>query len=263
MFNQQATGAGRLDERPFTALGEAGPQPMLRPIFRPTSRPAGLAFLLSLLVHGAAIGGLLTQGGVRPPPRPAVPLEVSWISPIAEPAPSLPPPAAPLPAPPPRHAPAKLKPKPSQAPKLVSVARNRSIPDQTVAAAPTETSSDNAPPSAAPVQTLPAAPATGATATAPVTPAHFAAAYLRNPAPAYPAVSRRRGEQGKTLLRVHVLPSGLPDEILIQQGSGFERLDRAAIEAVQRWKFVPAQQGGNRIAAWVIVPIQFSLQDFG
>jgi periplasmic protein TonB len=258
MANQQESHALRRDNRQFTTAG----RPVLRPIFRPTSRPASLAFLLSLLVHGAAIGGLLTQGLFPPPPSPAVPLEVSWISPIAEPAPSLPTPIRP--SPPPL---AKVKPKPGRAPQPISVARDSSVHSEAVAqpveAAPTETRTAEAAPSAAPPQIAQSGPASTTAPAAPITPAHFAAAYLRNPAPAYPAESRRRGEQGRILLRVHVLPDGLPDEIILHHGSGFERLDRAAINAVHRWKFVPAQQGGGSIAAWVIVPIQFSLQELG
>jgi periplasmic protein TonB len=37
-------------------------------------------------------------------------------------------------------------------------------------------------------------------------------------------------------------------------------LDDAAIEAVKGWTFVPATQGGQPIAGWVTVPIDFRLQ---
>ena len=97
----------------------------------------------------------------------------------------------------------------------------------------------------------------------PPTPPRFEAAYLRNPAPAYPAQSRHLGEEGRVLLRVRVLASGLADEVIVHHSCGYERLDSAAIEAVRRWQFVPAKQGGSAIAAWVIVPIQFNLRGVG
>jgi periplasmic protein TonB len=88
----------------------------------------------------------------------------------------------------------------------------------------------------------------------------FDADYLDNPAPAYPALSRRMGEHGRVLLRVHVTPEGSPAQIEVRESSGFERLDKAARDTVQRWRFVPAKQGDRGVAAWVLVPISFSLR---
>jgi protein TonB len=87
----------------------------------------------------------------------------------------------------------------------------------------------------------------------------FDAAYLDNPRPAYPAVSRRGGEQGRVLLRVLVDAAGAPTQVSLQTSSGHERLDRAAQSAVARWRFVPARRGAEPVAAWVTVPIEFSL----
>ena len=33
-----------------------------------------------------------------------------------------------------------------------------------------------------------------------------------------------------------------------------------AIDTVKRWRFVPARQGDRAVAAWVLVPITFSLE---
>lgn len=87
----------------------------------------------------------------------------------------------------------------------------------------------------------------------------FDADYLNNPAPTYPRLSRRHREQGVVMLRVYVLASGTPDRVELKTSSGFALLDEAALEAVRRWKFVPAQAGGKAMAAWVNVPIEFSL----
>jgi protein TonB len=88
----------------------------------------------------------------------------------------------------------------------------------------------------------------------------YRAAYLSNPPPDYPRVSRRMGEEGKVALRVHITVDGHADEVVLYQGSGFERLDRAAMEAVRRWRFVPARRGRDNVPGWVLVPIQFSLE---
>jgi protein TonB len=100
---------------------------------------------------------------------------------------------------------------------------------------------------------------------APTTPAtisqpRFDADYLLNPAPVYPALSRRMGEEGKVVLRVFVESSGRPGQIEIKSGSGSPRLDQAAQDAVWRWKFVAARRGEEAIGAWVLVPIVFNLK---
>lgn len=94
----------------------------------------------------------------------------------------------------------------------------------------------------------------------PVTPARFDASYLQNPAPAYPSLARRLGEEGTVLLRVFVEPAGSAGQIEIQAGSGSPRLDQAAVAAVRRWQFVPARRGEEAVGAWVVVPILFNLR---
>src|SRR6218665_388225 len=86
------------------------------------------------------------------------------------------------------------------------------------------------------------------------------AAYLNNPKPAYPAISRRMGEQGKVLLRVLIGSAGLPQKVEINQSSGFDRLDRQAREAVMRWRFVPGKRNGVAEAMWNLVPVNFVLE---
>lgn len=88
---------------------------------------------------------------------------------------------------------------------------------------------------------------------------NFQADYLRNPAPAYPRIAKRLGEQGEVSLRVLVDPYGKPRRVELNASSGSDRLDRAAMDAVQRWSFVPARRGSRAMEAWVIVPIVFSL----
>ena len=88
----------------------------------------------------------------------------------------------------------------------------------------------------------------------------FNADYLDNPAPPYPSVARRNGEQGRVILRVLVNTSGSAEEIEVRTSSGFARLDEAARETVRRWKFVPARRGPQPVAAWVLIPLSFRLE---
>lgn len=110
----------------------------------------------------------------------------------------------------------------------------------------------------------PSAPSSGVgsgmTGDSPLVQARFDADYLRNPAPAYPSMSRRLGEEGKTILRVHVLSDGSADQVDIKTSSGSLRLDESAQRTVRTWKFVPAKRGGTPVESWVLVPITFRLE---
>ena len=94
---------------------------------------------------------------------------------------------------------------------------------------------------------------------APVTPPKHDANPLNNPAPAYPSISRRLREEGVVVLLLLVLPDGSVGEIKIKESSGFERLDKTAIKAVKRWKYIPATRGGTPIEYWYLQPLEFSL----
>lgn len=118
-----------------------------------------------------------------------------------------------------------------------------------------------APPIAAPVAVAapPAAPP------APPAPARVElpssdADYLNNPRPAYPALSKRLGEQGKVLVRVLIGADGAPQKAEIRTSSGFERLDQAALATVLRWRYVPGKRAGVAEAMWFNVPINFVLE---
>lgn len=94
-----------------------------------------------------------------------------------------------------------------------------------------------------------------------IEPPKFGVAYLKNPAPSYPSISRRMGEQGRALLRVLVSESGDAATVQIDTSSGSERLDLAAVQAVKEWRFVPAKRNKQNISAFVLVPIKFSLEN--
>ena len=71
-----------------------------------------------------------------------------------------------------------------------------------------------------------------------------------NRIPDYPIQARRLGEQGVVVLRVLITPDGRASEIQLAQTSGSTRLDRAAIDAVREWRFMPALRGGRPVSAW-------------
>lgn len=84
--------------------------------------------------------------------------------------------------------------------------------------------------------------------------------YLKNPPPSYPRISRRNGEQGTVIVRVFISTQGLPEKAEVRTSSGFARLDQAALEAVQRWRFVPGRRSGTPEAMWFNIPVRFVLE---
>ena len=87
----------------------------------------------------------------------------------------------------------------------------------------------------------------------------YDADYLRNPPPAYPSLSRRLHEEGRVVLLVRVTAEGAAASVSIERSSGHARLDEAALDAVRRWRFVPARRGDEAVAASVLVPLVFRL----
>lgn len=84
--------------------------------------------------------------------------------------------------------------------------------------------------------------------------------YLKNPPPGYPRISRRNGEQGTVIVRVFISTQGAPEKAEVRTSSGFARLDQAALEAVQRWRFVPGRRNGTPEAMWFNIPVRFILE---
>ncbi len=77
--------------------------------------------------------------------------------------------------------------------------------------------------------------------------------------PVYPRIAKQSGWEGTVLLRVAVQPNGRPDTITVQRSSGYEVLDKAAMNALKRWRFHPAKDGNIPIRSLVEIPIKFSL----
>ena len=78
--------------------------------------------------------------------------------------------------------------------------------------------------------------------------------------PSYPSSARRLGIEGTTLLRVYVAADGRVSDVQVDQSAGHPDLDRAAAEAVRRWKFEPGRRGSEPVGMWVRLPVQFVLK---
>lgn len=246
--------------------------------FDPLFRGYGLALLLVIAVH-AAIWLWTRRVPIETPVVIPPMVDVELIAPpkpVAE-APSAPAAAAPPPAakPPPKKAAAvpKPKPKPKPPPKpaespqpvkepapakpIEDAETSRPVPKPAPAPSADEASSSrSSQPARDRSQSAEGKAGSGSGQT--VTPAHDAA-YLHNPKPRYPAVAVARNWEGLVRLRVYVLPNGTAGQVVLQQSSGHDSLDEAALEVVHRWRFVPAKRGEQAIASWVVVPLVFKL----
>ncbi|OGT20675.1 MAG: hypothetical protein A2V90_05120 [Gammaproteobacteria bacterium RBG_16_57_12] len=204
-----------------------------------------IKFSLALGLHAALLAWILSTQVNTPPDTAPIPLDVRLIE------------TTPRPPEPPK--PVTEPPKPL--PQIVQpvVHEPEPVTPPVLTAAPSEEPAPaeySVPPQPEPVQEA-APPAPSAPVT--VTEARFDADYLQNPAPAYPAMSRRLREEGQVLLLVQVSEKGAAEQVEIKQRSGFSRLDEAALKAVRQWRFVPARRGDEAVAASVVVPIVFRL----
>ncbi|MEG3788654.1 TonB family protein [Lysobacter sp. CCNWLW3] len=110
----------------------------------------------------------------------------------------------------------------------------------------------------------PPPPADAAVAARPQTPPPAAVASSdpqpiagQNPAPRYPPQALRRGESGTVTVRVQIGADGVPTDVGVGTSSGSRTLDRAAQDAVRRWRFRPALANGQPVSGTVMVPITF------
>lgn len=213
----------------------------------PAQRHAAIAAILAL--HAAAGWGLLQVQAVRDSLMAAAPIFVDWIAP---PAPQTPP-APPPPRPSPRA--------PAPAPRNI-VATPAAAPEPAAFVAPAPEPAPPAPPVAAVAAPAPPAPAAppAAPSAPPLIPAS-AIQYRVLPDITYPNASRRLRESGLVIVAVLVDTEGLPREVQVAQGSGFERLDRAAVAGVQRARFQPYRENGRALAGWAHIPVPFTLEN--
>ena len=211
---------------------------------------AGVVLLHVLGLVWAAQQLSITEPEITPP-------SVVGILVAPEPKPT-PPPPKPVPPPPKPEPKPVTKPEPKPVAKPTPKPTPKPEPVREVAQEPVQqaTPAPVAPPAPLVQQANPA-PA----APAPITPPRTDAAHLNNPAPQYPALSRRLGEQGRVMLDVYILPDGSVGEIKLNRSSGFPRLDNAALQAVKTWKYVPAKRGDTAIPFWYVQPVSFVLNN--
>ena len=211
----------------------------------------GVPFAAICVAHLAVLWGLTTTLNHSPvvtTPPAVIGVLVSAPAATVEPKP-LPMAQQPRPAPVARQRPTPLPPPPHAPPS-----------ERAVTAPPPESPAASQASTAAVAQMAAPVPAAEAKEPAvPVTPPRADAAMLNNPAPVYPALSRRFREAGRVLFDVYILPDGSVGQIKLKRSSGFARLDDAALEAIRRWRYIPAKRGNEPIPYWYVQPLDFEL----
>ena len=203
---------------------------------------------LVMLAHAGAWYGLNNLREEIQPPKPLPVIEVSLLAPPPPPQPKI------VPQPP---EPSKPEPKPKIQRQAEPLLRPLLAPQPEPARELTAVAAPVAPVPPAPTPETPTKTVSEPVLEAP----RFNAAYLNNLPPAYPLAARRRSIEGRVLVRAEVQTDGSCSRVEMKASSGSDLLDQAALEAVKKWRFVPARKGNQMLMAWVEVPITFKLEN--
>ena len=214
---------------------------------------------VSWLLHGEAQPPALSAAQTREAPQV---LRLAAVLQQAEPVPAK---LSEQPQPQPQPQRQAVVPRKSPAPKPVvqaPVAKAKPV----VAAQPTQNQPVQAQPAEATRQSAAVRAAAQAAPAKPVATKPVAEVLSRKPSfrepprqPNYPSQARRRNQQGVVLVEVRLDERGQQRSLNVLRSSGVDSLDRAALEAVAKWRFRPETTGGQAVPSRVQIPIQFAL----
>ncbi len=78
--------------------------------------------------------------------------------------------------------------------------------------------------------------------------------------PVYPELERRMGIKGNVILNVLISETGDVLEVAVIRGiKGSVALEKEAVNAVKKWKFLPAEKDGVKVRVWKPITIGFGL----
>ena len=76
----------------------------------------------------------------------------------------------------------------------------------------------------------------------------------------YPSVLRDSGVGGRVTVWFFIDEDGRVQQTQINESSGYDALDQAALNVAEIYEFSPAMNRENRVAVWVSLPITFQVQ---
>jgi len=77
--------------------------------------------------------------------------------------------------------------------------------------------------------------------------------------PVYPYTAKRRHITGKVVLRFLVDKSGVVSRIKVVESEPSGVFDKAATDAISRWKFKPGIFEGKPVSTWIVAPFDFRM----
>lgn len=212
-----------------------------------------LALAVALAIHGG-VGALLWRSPSHSPPavpavmvrlievpRPTPPAADPGPAPATEPRPPAQPRVAARPPPTPKLAPA---PRPEAAATALPAPSEPAVATVDGGAAQSAAPPSDAPPAAA---------------VPPLEP-ELAVRCPHRPPPVYPDAARRFGQEGVVELLVELSATGAVTQVTVTRSSGSSALDRAALDAVRKWRCEPARVSGVAVPATASQRIRFSLR---
>ena len=77
---------------------------------------------------------------------------------------------------------------------------------------------------------------------------------------AYPRDAERRGIEGWVDVEFTIAPDGTTTDLVVRNAQPLNVFDRAALESVSRWRFVPIVRGGVAVPQRAVLRVRFALQ---
>lgn len=81
-----------------------------------------------------------------------------------------------------------------------------------------------------------------------------------NPKPIYPLLSRRMREQGAVHLKLCIDGRGHVESVWLAKSSGYQNLDRSAMEGIREWKFSALDSKDKAASHCYQLPVHFRLE---
>lgn len=83
--------------------------------------------------------------------------------------------------------------------------------------------------------------------------------FVRRVLPQYPEIARRRGREGRVVLRLVIGAGGELKDAAVVEGGG-HGFGEAALEAARASAYAPAVRGGRSVECTAMLPVRFSLK---
>lgn len=224
--------------------------PPLAPVRKPLNR--NIVIATSVVVFHVAVLWAMQNGLLRRAAEIVVPAEI--LTRIIE----IEPPKVAPPPPPPPPKPAPKLPKPPPQPVAIREPAPTPAPNAPTGVVEPQPPAPPIPVPAPPAPTPPAPPAPPRL----VEVTQGETEYIRPPRVVYPSLSKRSGESGVVVIAVYYNAAGRAVRGSVFKSSGFERLDRAAYEAVMASQVTPFRRAGTDANTEYLLkaPINFVLE---